>query len=299
MLEFLDRIVIGAVVVEVPFVKRDVHAGVARCRSVQHNAAAFVDHVGTAGVGRGGNVVCRHYRGADANASVIVGNRDGYHVDPVVGEDVGSGQRTDCRVDRIDRAVAPVDGRGVRVDQAHIGEGRCDRDRVAFVDRLVGSGGHDRGHVKDADFQRSDVDSAVIVADRHGNRVVAVVDVEVASGQRAECRVDHLVGRAVAPVDGCGVGIVLARIGEGRCKDRVAFVDRLVGSGDHDRGDIHDGDFQRSAMDSAVIVGNRHGNSVVAVVGVDVGSGQRTACRVDRVLGRAIAPVDGCGVRVD
>ena len=52
-------------------------------------------------------------------------------------------------------------------------------------------------------------------------------------------------------------------------------------------------------MDSAVIVGNRHGNRVVAVVGVDVGSGQRTDCRVDRVVGRAVAPVDGCGVRID
>ena len=50
-------------------------------------------------------------------------------------------------------------------------------------------------------------------------------------------------------------------------------------------------------MDSAVIVGNRHGNRVDAVVGIVVGFAQRADGRVDRI-DRAVAPVDGCGVGI-
>src|SRR5207248_2803229 len=70
-------------------------------------------------------------------------------------------------------AVAPVDGRGVRVQRARVGKRGLERGRVRLADGLVGDRGHDGGQVGDGDGGGRGDDAAGGVGDRQRHRVTA------------------------------------------------------------------------------------------------------------------------------
>ena len=225
--------------------------------------------------------------GVGKRGHVVVGQADGDRVGSVVGIDVvhaveqlieirerGRRRSVDLIADAADdretvgrRAIAPVDlvaeetlrerialrgrRRIERVVEARIGEPdaeSAERDDLAFVDDEAARAGEGRRDVGDDDGERLDVESAIIVVNRDGDRVGAVVGEDVAAAERAG-RVDagaavgvgnrlsaHCVA-AVAPIDVVGerlgllragiVRVVEAWIAEERVEaDGLPFVDR-------------------------------------------------------------------------
>ena len=72
---------------------------------------------------------------------------------------------------RLDRAVAPVNRRRVRVRRAGVGEGRRRQAyRDIFITHLVRPGIHDRRHVSDVDGSRVRAAQPILVGDAQADR---------------------------------------------------------------------------------------------------------------------------------
>src|SRR5205814_1125152 len=145
------------------------------------------------------------------------------------------------------RTVAPIDGYDVSVECAGVGEVSVERGRTVFVDGARGQADGDIRwrHVVDGG-RRADAGrgAAAAVGDRDADRIVAVLQVLMRDVERGHTggQVDIL-GVAVAPVNGDGVGIERTGISEATAqRRRVILVDRgrRQADGDIRRGDVVD-----------------------------------------------------------
>src|SRR5205823_1004614 len=129
--------------------------------------------------------------------------------------------------------------------------------------------GDDRVDVRDGRCLAVAARAAVVIRDSHGDGVGAVVGVRVRAGAGAGAvRLADGAARdvAVAPVDGAGVGVGAAGVREGRgLGDRRALVAGGSGRRNH-RVDVGDRRQGAVAARAAVVVSNRDGDGVGAVV---------------------------------
>ena len=175
------------------------------------------------------------------------------------------------------RAVAVVHRRRPRVG-ARIGERAAAAECRAFIDRDIRSRIHCRGHVVDGHHHRIARRTGIVIHNRVGHRVCAVVvwhkreTAAVAIGDRLAIARHHAPRLTVRVGD--------ARIGEaGDQVDGSAFVDHLVDTSIHVlRRDVRDVDRRRGRVRQAAIVGDsqadEHGTWPIEA---DCGEGRRHA----------------------
>ena len=210
--------------------------------------------------------------------------------------------------------VAPVDGRGMGILRSLVVERRRRQvERPTLRDDPISAGLHSRRDVRHRDDDRGVADVAVVVT--HGQRddVGAVVGVDMrADGQgarrtadgsrRTERRLRHrdrFCGRAIAPADARGMGVLRSFVVEarGRERDGGALDRRAIRARAHGRGDVAHGDLECSGSCTAVLVGHRQGHGVGPVVGVDVRGGQRRRRRPVAEVPRDHVRISGAGIR--
>ena len=194
---------------------------------------------------------------------------------------------------RARRVVAPVDGDHVGVERPRVGECAAQREGRPQVDRKGARRQHEsRGReIVHLDSRTAGAHSAVLVRDRHGDRIGRVVRqvVEILVRRRGDRRHpsaqgEDRVGRVVPPVHVHRVGVELPWVGEGSGqRDHAPLIDP-------GRGWSHD-DVGRRAVEHAdgglgtrgplvPLVGHDDRGDVVAggrarrVVEVDVGQGR-------------------------
>ena len=205
---------VQTVVVEVPLEGErvvDAHIG---GRASKRDRHVLFGRIGATGVGHRRHVLDRDSQFVRRFSTVIVrhGQCDG--VGAVIGKHMtGRGSRSGRRI--VPVAKVPVEGVGI--GRALVGEGTREGEGIAFVGRLIGAGIGARRYVLDEHIEeRFDppvrIDH-VVVADSDSDRVLIVVGVDVASGQRARGRING-VGCSVAPVDLGYVRIRRSRVAE-------------------------------------------------------------------------------------
>ena len=183
----------------------------------------------------------------------------------------------------------------------------------AGIDEVAGHGegaalveGHgvgeadDRRDVADADGEGVHADAAVVIGHRHGDRVLAVIAVDMAQAKGLLIEGQLHGARAVAVIHRGGPG-VRAGIGEhARDLKGLALGEDHVLAGVHRRGDVGHGGDEGVRADAAVIIGHRHGDRVLAVVAVGVRQGVGLVLRQGQGHGACAVAVihrGGPGVR--
>ena len=239
----------------------------------------------------------------------------------IVGVDVGPADGPGAaRLDDAARlhggAVAPIDRRGMGVRGAEIREGHeVEEERRAFDGAAVLPDQHRRRRVLDGDDERIGGGGAVVVRERHLHGIRAALRVRVAAGRRSGLpgeragRTERALGHGarrhapVAPLDGGRVGVERSGVGKIPAEGyRLSFAARAIRSGVEHRGDVTDVQRERVGAARAVVVGDRDGDGVCAVVGVDVAARDhpRSVRFGDhaRLGRRPVAPGDGRGMCV-
>ena len=280
---------------------------------------------------------------ARVGAAIVVRQRNRHGVAPVVAvhmRSVDSAAHASQRSRRAGkgfsdpasrrRFIPPVDARGVSVQRAGIGKsGPVQIECIALEHCRPGTGIDHRRRIANEHrhFQGFGGQAAIVIGQRKGDGVFAVVRVDMAAVQLADqtfecprwtkrCFLDHqcLRNGSVTPGDSAAVGIERAAIPEddvlqGKCLPFHAGL--FLRRGDHRRRVQHR-DLQCVGMRSAVVVGDHHSHGVYAVFGVEMTARDcsvqpvRTARRPEGLLAdesdpdrRAIAPVDRRGMRIE
>ena len=234
--------------------------------TIEIHRTTFVNTLISSGIDLRRHIANRDGQGVGGYTAILISDRQGNRVGPIIGIDMGRGQGAMRRTGTITEGP----GCGMGIGGADIRKGATEVHRCSFVDTLVSTGVDHRRYIADRDDQCVVTGVALIIPNRQDDGVGPVVNIDMLRGQGAGNR-----SRAVAEVPAHRMGV-----GRTGLRERAAeihsgtFVDTLISPGVYHRRHIVNRDNQGVAAYPAIFVGNRQSDGVGPVIGIDMARSQ-------------------------